>query len=176
MLLENYLEPKDISFTWLLNRMKLNPDEVSDWDVIHYPDELIHILAKVLQKEPSQLFYELLNLESMGQIRKAGSDYSLLKAIDAEATYIYISKAFEDENSKFLTEILIENDLYEPDVHPLARFNRIGKDIYKVFLTALPKSDAYKRIETKLPYYFVLVHDKGGTILCHNDFNQPRRL
>ena len=46
----------------------------------------------------------------------------------------------------------------------------------KVFLTALPKSDAYKRIETKLPYYFVLVHDKGGTILCHNDFNQPRRL
>ena len=50
MLLQNYLEPKDISFTWLLDRMKLNPEELSDWDVIHYPDELIHILAKVLQK------------------------------------------------------------------------------------------------------------------------------
>lgn len=176
MLLQKYLEPTEVSLLWLLNRVKLKPYELSKWEVIHYPDELIYELAKVLGKSPSQLFYELLHLESIGQIRRTASDYSLLKAIENEAIYIYIPIDYRKESSKFLTEVLIEKEVYEPEIHPLARFNIIGKGIYKAFLSGIPKSDSYKRIELNLDCYFVLVHDESGTVLCHERFNEPRRL
>lgn len=176
MLLQKYLESTDISLLQLLNRLKLNPYELSKWEVINYPDELIYGLSKLLRKDPSQLFYELLQLESAGQIRRTASDYSLLKAIENEAMYVYIPIEYRKESSKFLTEILIEKEIYEVEVHPLSRFNIIGKGIYKAFLSGMPRSDEYKRIELTLNDYFVLVHDRSGTVLCHESFNEPRRL
>lgn len=176
MLLQKYLEPTRVSLLKILSRVKLKPYELSKWNVIHYPDELIYELAKVLEKNPSQLFYELLHLESIGQIRRTASDYSLLKAIENEAMYIYIPIDYRKEFSKFLTEVLIEKEVYEPEVHPLAHFNIIGKGIYKAFLSGIPKSEFYKRIALNLDCYFVLVHDESGTILCHESFSEPRKL
>lgn len=176
MLLQKYLEPTEVSLLWLLDCVKVKPYELSKWDVIHYPDALIYELSKVLNKKPSQLFYELLNREIAGQIRRTSSDYSLLKAIENEAMYIYIPFDYQNESTKFLTEILIEKEIYEPEIHPLARFNIIGKGIYKAFLSGIQKSQSYKRVELNLDRYFVLVHDKSGTVLCHERFNKPRSL
>lgn len=176
LLLQKYLEPKEISTLWLLNRVKLKPYELANWEVMQYPDALIYELAKVLEINPSQLFYELLKFESIAQIRRTASDYSLLKAIESDAMYIYIPIEFENEESKFLNEILIKKDIYDPEIHPLARFNIMGTTIYKAFLSRLPKSSSYKRIELNLEQYFVLVHDKSGTVLCHESYNKPRRL
>lgn len=176
MLLQKYLESTEISLLWLLNRVKLRPYELSNWEVIHYPDELIYELAELLEKKPSQLFYELLNLESSGQIRRTASDYSLRTAITNDAMYLYIPAEYRMDPSKFLTEVLIEKEVYEFESNSLARFNIMGKAIYEVFLTALPKSDEFKRIEHFLRCYFVLVNDESGTILCHEHFNEPRRL
>lgn len=176
MLLQKYLESTEISLLWLLNRVKLRPYELSDWEVIHYPDELINELAKILEKNPSQLFYELLNLESSGQIRRTASDYSLRTAITNDAMYLYIPAEYRMDPSKFLTEVLIEKEVYEAKTHPLARFNVIGKLIYEAFQSALPKSDKFRRIELNLKCYFVLVNDEGGMILCHERFNEPHRL
>lgn len=90
--------------------------------------------------------------------------------------YIYIPFDYQNESTKFLTEILIEKEIYEPEIHPLARFNIIGKGIYKAFLSGIQKSQSYKRVELNLDHYFVLVHDKSGTVLCHERFKKPRSL
>lgn len=176
ILLQKYLEPTEISLGWLLDRVKLRPYELSEWEVIHYPDELIYELAKILEKKPSQLFYELLSLETPGQIRRTATDYSLRTAIANEAMYLYIPIEYRKEPTKFLTEVLMEKEIYEAEPHPLARFNIIGKLIYEAFQSALPKSDEFHQIEFNLKRYFVLANDKGGTILCHDRFNEPRRL
>lgn len=176
MLLEAYLERTDISLLPILSKVKLNPDALATWDVMHYPDDLIYELSKSLDKKPSEIFYDLLHLENPGQIRKTASDYSLSMALKNEAIYIFIPVDYRKEQSRFLTHIQIEKGIYEFEFHPIAQINVFGKAIYEAFMRGIPKDEDYQKIEKNLKRYFVLVNDKSGTILCHEYFNQPRRM
>lgn len=175
MLLDEYLEHSDVQVDEVLRRVKLKRDDVAAWTVIEYPDELIYRLSKETRKEPSLLLYELLELENPGQIRRTVTDYSLFKALESEVIYVFIPIGFRREQTKFLTDVMIEKNVFELDFHPLARYNFLGREIYKVFLESGEKSTDFERIEDNLTRYFVLIHDKSGTILCHSNFIKKKK-
>lgn len=176
MLLEEYLRDEKVDLDKIIKQNNLNKYELSTWKVIQYPDELIYALSRKLKKKPSLLLFELLHLENPGQVRRTATDYSLLKALENEVLYIFLPKAYRKEQTKFLTDILIDKNIFELEFHPLARFNIFGREIYKLFLSSTDKSKEFLRIEDILARYFVLVHDNSGTILCHSTFNKERNL
>lgn len=166
MILKDFLkrynrQPEDV-----LKQIGLTETQMNTRQVIHYPDELLYVLAKEVNEDISVILYELLNLENPGNVRRAASDYSLFKAIENEARYIFIPQAYRKEQSKLLTDLLIEFDIFELELGPIAKYNFIGKKIYEVFLASTGKGEEFKKIENKLPDYFVLVHDDSGSLLA----------
>ncbi len=166
MLLEDYLRPKRISTKKIAERLGYSISEIAQWDVLEYPDELLYVLSRQTRKKISVLLYELLYLENKIAVRRVSGDYSLLRAIESKAPVIFIDRDYRKTQTQFLTDVLVEKNIYELELGPLAKFNLIGQAIYLAFLKSVGRSEEFKRIETHLSGYFVLVHDAGGSLLC----------
>lgn len=172
MILYDFLHHDQQKLKAVLKKARITEDVVKNWHVIEYPDELLYALSKVVKRDISVILSELLAMENPGAIRQVLTDYSLLRAIESEVSYIFIPVTFRKEQTTFLTEILIDKKIFKNENIPLSRFNFIGIKIYEEFLKALPKSNEFKRTQAQRNQYFVLVHDKSGTLLSHNHFIQ----
>ena len=170
MLLENYLRPKDLSFKRIVDHTEYSQSEVAKWDVLEYPDELLYQLCKQTKKEISVLLYELLFLENKVAVRRISADYSLMRAFESKAPVIFLDPDYRKTQSDFLTDVLVEKNIFDLELGPLAKFNIIGKTIYEGFLKTFGRSEEFKRLEDKILGYFVLVHDDGGTLLCSTSY------
>lgn len=170
MILKDYLNRYNQQLEDILDRIDYTPEQIAEWQVIQYPDELLYELSKRLKQDISIILYELLHLENPGAIRRVSGDYGLLKAFETEATYIFIPQTYRKEQSSFLTDVLIDKKVYELELGPIAKYNFLGKKIYELFLSSTDKSVEYNRIKDTLDDYFVLVHDDSGTLLCHERF------
>lgn len=176
MVLDEYLRQHNQRLIDILEKSDYTAPEIKTWTVIQYPDELLYKVAKMTKKKVSLLLYELLQLENPGNVRRVASDYAFIKALENENTYIYIPKAYRKKQTKLLTDILIEKNIFEMELGPMAKFNIVGKKIYETFLLSLDKGEEFYRIENKLANYFVLVHDKQGSLLCHTHFKDEENL
>lgn len=170
LVLSDYLNHDQENIRKIFKKVDIHMEEVETWEVIQYPDELLYAIKKITKKDVSVILAELLLLENPGQIRKIQTDYSLQKAMESEVFYVFITKDYEKEETTFLRDILVEKKVFEPDLPLFARFNLVGRQIYKEFLTRMPKSSEYNRLREHIANYFVLVHDDGGIILCHQNF------
>ncbi len=170
MLLGDYLKPKGLSVKRVAERTGYSVKEIASWDVLEYPDELLYVLSRQTNKKISVLLYELLQFENKVPIRRVSSDYSLLRAFEGEAPMIFIEGEYRKTQTQFLTDVLLEKDIFDLELGPLAKFNLVGQAIYEAFLKGLGRTDAFKRIEERLRGYFVLVHDAGGSLLCRTSY------
>lgn len=170
MILKEYLESKDLSFKRIISQVEFSKSEVLEWDVLEYPDELLCQLSKQTHKKMSVLLYELLFLENKVGIRRVASDYSLMRAFESKAPVIYLDPHYRKSQTNFLTDVLVEKDIFDLELGPLAKFNIIGKTIYEGFLKTFGRSDDFKRVEDQIRDYFILVHDDGGTLLCSTSY------
>lgn len=172
MVLDTFLRQHNHELEDVLKRVDYTESQMKSWTVIQYPDELLYALRKITRKKISVILYELLQLENPGRIRRVASDYALLKAIENEVTYIFITKDYRKTQTKFLTDLLIEKEIFELELGPLAKYNFVGKKIYESFLVSLGRGEQYKKVEAQLADYFVLVHDSKGSLLCHSNFTK----
>jgi hypothetical protein len=154
-------EPADV-----LKQSDYTEAQIAEWEVIYYPDGLLYILSKELNEEISMILYQLFQIENPVNIRKVSSDYALRTAIENEAAYIFIPKAYRKAQSKLLTDIAIKKGIFELNLGPLAKYNFVGEKIYEVFLAGLPKGEEFQRIENQLNNYYVLIHDDAGSLLA----------
>lgn len=165
MVLREFLKKYKRQPADVLQRTDYTETQIAEWEVIHYPDDLLYRLSKELDEEISVILYHLFRLENTGIIRKVSSDYALRSAIENEAAYVFVPAAYRKTQSKLLTDVAIELDIFELDLGPLAKYNFIGKKIYEVFLAGIPKGEEYQRIEDHLKNYYVFIHDDGGSLL-----------
>lgn len=165
MVLREFLKKYKRQPMEILRQTDYTEEQIDNWSVIHYPDELLYVLSKELEEEISVILYHLFYIENPGYIRRVASDYALRSAFQSEAAYIFIPQAFRKTQSQLLTEVSVDLNFFELDLGPLAKYNIIGKKIYEVFLAGIGKSDDYYKIEDNLDHYYVLVHDDGGSIL-----------
>jgi len=166
MVLKDFLKMYDEKLENILDHIDYTEKQINQMSVIQYPDELLYVLAKEVEEDFSIVLYELFRLENPLTIRRAASDYALIKAFENKATYIFIPQAYRQEQSKLLTDVLIELDIFELELGPIARYNLFGREIYKAFLTSTGKGEAYKKIADKITDYFVLTHDTQGSLLA----------
>lgn len=108
MILRDYLNQHNRKLKVVLNRIDYTANQLAEWQVIQYPDEVLYELSKALNQDISTILYGLLVLENPRFIRRVSSDYALLKAFETNATYIFIPQKYRKEQSSFLTEVLIE--------------------------------------------------------------------
>lgn len=172
MVLAGFLKKYKVQVEEILRKTDFTESEVDQWLVIQYPDELLYTLSKHVRIDISELLYELLDLENAGIVRKVLSDYGLKRALESEVIYIYIPKNYRKEKTRFLSEILIEKNIYTFDKVPSAKYNLTGQQIYTDFLSRTERGKEFKEIEQKLLQYFVFVHDDSGSLLCHSAFKQ----
>lgn len=165
MILDEFLKKHNRESQMILKQIGLTEDQIQTRAVIHYPDELLYVLSKEIDQPISVILYELLQLENAGAIRRAASYYGLIKAFENNTPYIFIPQAYRNEQSKLLTDLSIRKGIFELELGPIAKYNFIGKKIYEAFLLSTGKGEEFQRIEEKLMHYFVLVHDKGGSLL-----------
>lgn len=170
MVLDMFLRQNNHQLDDVLKRINYTESQITAWNVMQYPDELLYVLAQVTKKEISLILYELLHLENPMMIRKVSSDYGLLTAIENEAIYIYLPQTYRKEQTKLVTDVLIEMKIFELELGPIAKYNFVGKKIYEVFLASAGKGEEFLKIESQLANYFVLVHDDDGSLLCHENF------
>lgn len=170
MLLEEFVRSKELSFKQIINKTEFSKSEVLEWDVLEYPDELLCQLSKQTYKKMSVLLYELLFLENKVGIRRVAGDYSLMRAFESRAPVIFLDPVYRKSHTNFLIDVLVEKNIFDLELGPLAKFNIIGKTIYEGFLKTFGRSDEFDRLEDQIREYFVLVHDDGGTLLCSTSY------
>lgn len=170
--LENFLNRYQLQLEDLLEGYDIPITEIIYSQVIQYPDEVVYAISKEIKEDVSVVLFELLYLENAGAVRRVASDYGLIQAFDSQVTYIFIPKNYRKEQTKLMTDILIEKDIFELDLGPYVKHNVVGQDIYRAFLATTERGSQYERISDLLKKYFVLVHDDSGTILCHQDFKK----
>lgn len=166
MVLEKYVNSKDLSLIRIIDHIGFSKHEVLTWDVLEYPDELLEQLSKQTHKKISVLLNELLFLENKVGIRRVAGDYSLMRAFESEAPVIFLDPEYRKSQTNFLTDVLVEKDIFDMELGPLTKFNVLGKTIYEGFLKTFGRTDEFKRLQDQIKDYFVFVHDDGGTLLC----------
>lgn len=170
MVLEKYLNSKDLSLTRIIDHIGFSKHEVLTWDVLEYPDELLEQLSKQTHKKISVLLNELLFLENKVGIRRVAGDYSLMRAFESEAPVIFLDPEYRKSQTNFLADVLVEKDIFDMELGPLTKFNVLGKTIYEGFLKTFGRTDEFKRLQDQIKDYFVFVHDDGGTLLCSTSY------
>lgn len=170
VVLSEFLKQNQIQMTEVLKKIDETESQLENMSVIEYPDEWLYVVSRATKKKVSLILYELLQLENPRLIRKVNSDYALIKAFENEITYIYLPQTYRKGQTKLLTDILIEKNIFELQLGVLGKYNFIGKKIYEAFLLSTGKGEEYQRIEKALAEYFVLAHDAQGSLLCHADF------
>ena len=168
MVLNEFLKKHNRESKKILKQIGFTEDQIQTRAVIHYPDELLYILSKEIDQQISVVLYELLQLENAGAIRRVVSDYGLLKAFESNTFYVFIPRSYRNEQSKLLTDLLLEKDIFELELGEIMKYNFIGKKIYEAFLMSTGKGEEFKKIEKKLINYFVFVHDEGGSLLAQD--------
>lgn len=176
MVVSQYFNHDSKKVIKVLKKAEMTIEEVESLEVIQYPDELLYALKQVSKKEVSFLLAELLLLENPGQIRKIQTDYSFRKALESEITYLFISQGYREEETLFLRDVFLEKNIFEPEMPVLARFNLFGREIYKEFLKRTSKSDEFNRLRPQIDSYFILAHDKDGTLLSHKAFMKQIKI
>lgn len=167
MVLREFLKKYKRQPVDILQQTDYTEEQIAERTVLHYPDELLYVLSKELDEEISELLYQLFRVENTGIIRKVSSDYALKSAIENEAAYVFIPAIYRKTESKLLTDVTMALGIFEIDLGPLAKYNIIGKKIYEVFLSSMPKGEGYQKIKNNLTKYYVLVHDDGGSLLAY---------
>lgn len=162
-----YLQRYNINLVDVLEKTKYSEKELSSLRVIDYPEDFIRILARRLRKHQSVVFMELLKIENPGSISIAASDYGLVTAIENKKPYIFIPKNYRKTPSKFLQDVLIEKRIFQLELGWITKINIIGKLIYQTYLSLLPKSEQFERIEEILESYEVKAHDEGGSLFYY---------
>jgi len=175
MVLNDFLKEYHTKLEDVLNRVDYTEKQIKNMSVIQYSDELLYVLSTEVDQDLSVILYELFHLENPLTIRRVASDYALLKAVENNATYIFIPQGYRQGKSKLLTDLLIELDIFELDLGPIAKYNLFGKKIYESFLKSAGKGEEYKRIEGKVSDYFVLVHDDSGSLLASDMSGSTRK-
>jgi len=160
-----YLQRHNLNPAELFEKTKVEEKDLHQTRVMDYPEDVIRMIARRLRKYPSIVLMELLKIEHPGAISMAVSDYGLVTAIENKMAYIFIPKNYRKIQSKFLQDVLIEKRIFQLEMGWITRINIIGKFIYETFLSLMPKSEEFERVESILESYEVKAHDEGGSLL-----------
>lgn len=167
--LEKYFQDNNKRLADIIGQVDYSPEQLENMAVILYPEELIYKLSQALEKEPSLLTYELLQLENQGDVTKISSEEELAEAIRERVPYIYIPEPIRSEQSRLVNSVLSEKDRLGLELGSKGGINLFADMIYRLQMIFNEESKEFKDLKSKLRHYHLKVQDEKGSLLYERE-------
>lgn len=169
MVLTNYVKNTTINLGDILSEVNYTDSQITNLNVIAYPELLIKKLAKEFNKSESTVWVELLQLEDANKIKEVKEFDEFIVAVENRQPFIYIPEPFRSEQSKLVNSVLTEEDRLGFELGSRGTGNILEEVIYRVGMLFDKESPEFKRMKNQLRKYYVKVHDENGSLLYEKE-------